>query len=258
MRSPRPFVLRRAGVRLRAATERLLVAIALTAAAALLLSSDPAAGSSQESGRALTLRMIAVTSAEAAQRIVERLNGGESFALLARAESIAPSADLGGWLGRVPVPQLRPEVRTALEGIAPGHITPVIRIPTGFAIFKVEEDEPSAENAKVGAALASSGAVKYVYDVGGFTDARLSLETLPKRRASTPLPTARGSRRETTTTIAFRICSSRTTGARTSCITTIETGRSPSSPRPHGCSARRRDSPPGSSITTTTAGPICT
>jgi FG-GAP-like repeat/PPIC-type PPIASE domain/ASPIC and UnbV len=180
MRSPRPFVLRRAGARLQAATERLLAAIALTAAAALLLSSDPAAGSSQESGRALTLRMIAVTSAEAAQRIVERLNGGESFALLARSESTAPSADLGGWLGRVPVLQLRPEVRTALEGLTPGHITPVIRIPTGFAIFKVEEDEPSEETAKVGAALASSGAVKYVYDVGGFTDARLSLETLPK------------------------------------------------------------------------------
>jgi tetratricopeptide (TPR) repeat protein len=133
------------------------------------------------SGQALTLRMIVVTSDEAAQRIVERLKAGDSFAAIAKAESTAPSADLGGWLGKLPVAQLRPEMRSALQGLGPGSISPVVRIPTGYAIFKVEEDEaPDTSHAAVGADLASTGAVKFLYDVSGFVDARVSLESLPK------------------------------------------------------------------------------
>ena len=133
------------------------------------------------SGQALTLRMIVVTSDEAAQRIVERLKAGDSFAAIAKAESTAPSADLGGWLGKLPVAQLRPEMRSALQGLGPGSISPVVRIPTGYAIFKVEEDEaPDTSPAAVGADLASTGAVKFLYDVSGFVDARVSLESLPK------------------------------------------------------------------------------
>ncbi len=130
--------------------------------------------------RAVTLRTIVVTSAEAAERITERLRAGESFAALARTDSTAPSAEAGGWLGKVPLPLLRPEVRSALADARPGSITPAVRIPTGFALFKVEEDDPAEEAAAVSAALAASGAVKYVYDVGGFTDARASLDTLDK------------------------------------------------------------------------------
>jgi tetratricopeptide (TPR) repeat protein len=160
---------------------RLLVTLALAAFATMHAASPGAVGSAQQpSDAAVTLRMIAVTSEEAAQRIIERLNRGESFAALAKTESTAPSADAGGWLGKVPMSQLRPEVRRALDGVSPGRTTSIIRLPTGFAIFKVEEDEPAGETANVTAALASSGAVKYVYDVGGFTDARISLETLPK------------------------------------------------------------------------------
>ena len=130
---------------------------------------------------AATLRLIEVPSLEAAQRILERLRNGESFATLARTESTSPTAEMGGWLGKVTLGELRPEVRRAVEGLKPGQATPVIRTPTGFAIFRIEEDDPSdAERARPPAALASAGAVKYVYDVSGFTDARLSLEALAK------------------------------------------------------------------------------
>ena len=162
---------------------RILIAAVLAVAAAVWFGPAPIAGRPQDpAAQTLTLRMIEVSSAEAAERIVERLNRGESFAVLARADSTAPSAESGGWLGKVAVSQLRPEVRRALQGVTPGHVTPVVRIPTGFAIFKVEPDEapepPGA--ADLPGALASAGAVKYVYDVSGFTDARVSLETLAK------------------------------------------------------------------------------
>ena len=155
---------------------RLSIAASLAAAIALLIDSGHAAGSAQDPAEALTLRMIVVSSAEAAQRIVERLNGGESFAALAKTESTGPGADGGGWLGKVTLSQLRPEVRRAVQGVRPGNLAPVVRIPTGFAIVKVEEDDPSTGAAAVTPALASSGAVKYMYDVSGFTEARVSLE----------------------------------------------------------------------------------
>jgi tetratricopeptide (TPR) repeat protein len=138
-------------------------------------------GSQDAPAATVTLRMIEVTSAEAAERILRRLNAGESFATLARAESVAPSAGSGGWLGPLSIADLRPEVRRALEGVAPGRVTAVIRLPTGFAIFKVEEDERSAAPAgAVSPALASWGAVKFVYDIGGFSDARAALEAFDK------------------------------------------------------------------------------
>jgi hypothetical protein len=65
---------------------------------------------------ALTLRMIVASSVEAATALLQRLKQGESFVALAKAESTAPSADAGGWLGRVPLAQLRPEVRRCRSG----------------------------------------------------------------------------------------------------------------------------------------------
>ena len=155
------------------------LAVALVACAALLGAARQAV--QESTAPALTLRMIVVSSEEAAARIVERLRGGESFVALARAESSGPGAETGGWLGLVPLSQLRPEVRRVLEGATPGQVTAVIRIPTGFAIFKVEENDPADESpARVGAAIASTGAVKYMFDVSGFTDVRTSLEAQPK------------------------------------------------------------------------------
>jgi tetratricopeptide (TPR) repeat protein len=163
------------------AVARALVA-ATVMAACLAVGARRLTGSAQAAtGPAVTLRMIVVSSAEAADRILARLTSGESFAVVATAESLGPNAASGGWLGRIPLAQLRPDVRRALEGVTPGHLTPVVRLPTGFAIFKVEEDEPAARAAPgVDAALASSGVVKYVYDVSGFSEARIALDAFPK------------------------------------------------------------------------------
>jgi tetratricopeptide (TPR) repeat protein len=161
------------------ATGRLLAVAAL--GAAVWLARIDRTVVAQDAAPAITLRMIVVTTADAAQRVLGRLKAGENFAVVARNESTAPSAENGGWLGKLPLAQLRPEVRQALDGLTPGRFTGAIRIPTGFAIFKMEEDEPAAEAAPgVSAALASSGAVRYVYDVSGFTEARAAFASVSK------------------------------------------------------------------------------
>jgi len=92
----------------------------------------------------VTLRVIVVDSAEEARRIVARLDGGEDFIALAQAESIDPTAAAGGLLGRVTVSTLPTVLKDALVGVAPGQLSPVVQIPTGFAILKVVEDTDPA------------------------------------------------------------------------------------------------------------------
>jgi hypothetical protein len=130
-----------------------------------------------QGAQSLTLRMIVVSSGDAARAIVGRLKAGESFAVLASTESIAPSGSAGGWLGRLPLEQLQPDLRGALAGARPGFVTPPIRLPIGYAIVKVEEDE--APDVATSASIGPT-AVKFLYDVSGFVDARVSLEALAK------------------------------------------------------------------------------
>ncbi len=131
----------------------------------------------------VTLRVIVVDSAEKAQGIVTRLNGGEDFIALAQAESIDPTRDAGGLLGRVTRSTLPPVLKDALVGVAPGRLSPVVRIPTGFAILKVVEDTDPANtnmNAANPASLATDASVKYVIDVSGLVEAEALLQAFPK------------------------------------------------------------------------------
>jgi tetratricopeptide (TPR) repeat protein len=131
----------------------------------------------------ITLRVIVVDSAAKAQRIVTRLNAGENFIALAQAESIDPTGAAGGLLGRVAVSALPPVLKDALVGVAPGQLSPVVQIPTGFAILKVVDDTDPAHrsmNAAVPGTLATEASVKYVIDVSGLLEAEAVLQAFPK------------------------------------------------------------------------------
>ena len=163
---------------------RLASALAVAALASMWLASK--ASQAAQSPDTLTLRIIVAGSGDEAQRLVDRVSKGEDFAVLARAESIDPSADRGGLLGRIALSTLRPELRNVLRGAGPGQLTPVVQVPTGFAFFKVEEDVDSTDRPPanpVGAppALAATGSVKYVIDVGGLPEAEAVLRDFPKR-----------------------------------------------------------------------------
>jgi hypothetical protein len=131
----------------------------------------------------VTLRVIVVDSADKAQRIVARLNDGEDFIALARAESIDPTGDAGGLLGRVALSTLPPALQDALVGVAPGQLSPVVQVPTGFAILKVVDDGDPAHtsmNAAATGTLATETSVKYVIDVSGLLEAEAVLHAFPK------------------------------------------------------------------------------
>ncbi len=133
----------------------------------------------------VTVRMIVVGSADEAAQVVQRLTNGADFAVLAKSLSIDPTADSGGWLGRVAVSSLRPELRRALEGLKPGQVSPFVRIPTGFAILTVvpETDAGRIESpapATLNPGVAASGSVKYMLSVDGLAEVTAALQAFPK------------------------------------------------------------------------------
>lgn len=72
-----------------------------------------------------------------AQTIVGRLRGGADFAALARSQSDdVDSAREGGLLGPVSPRALPPELRSAVENLAPGQISEPVRSQYGIHILK--------------------------------------------------------------------------------------------------------------------------
>ena len=72
------------------------------------------------------------------KRIMERLKKGEDFAELAAEKSVDPTSNQGGYLGKLDPTTLRPELRDALRGVRAGEISPIARIPEGYAILKID------------------------------------------------------------------------------------------------------------------------
>jgi len=157
----------------------LIVGIALCSR--LALSQEP---HSAEVG----LRIIVVSSPEQADKILERLRHGEDFAALAKEKSTDATADDGGYMGRIDPATLRPELRDALRTVAPGQITGVIKLPSGYAILKVLS---SAESVPVTGTnpgrilpMAATGTIRYAPNVGGKGEADLAFRSFPKPDAS--------------------------------------------------------------------------
>jgi len=115
-----------------------------------------------------------VSSAAEAKDIHDRLDRGEDFAVLAKEKSNDPTADSGGYMWTMDPSMLRAELKSALSGVAPGHITPVAHIPEGYAILKVlspnqvteMEKTVRARQAAV-SAVSAPGAIKYTPNVSG-------------------------------------------------------------------------------------------
>src|SRR6476620_4180751 len=122
---------------------RVALGAAIVVAAAIAFGAGPFASQNPQAS-VVTLRMIVVSTADEAARIVEQLGQGADFAALAAEQSIEPTARDGGFLGTVDPATLRPELRDALRGVVMGGLTPVVRIPTGFVVLKVV---PASESA---------------------------------------------------------------------------------------------------------------
>src|SRR5215471_13526739 len=91
----------------------------------------------EQTSDAIPLRILVLNSAEEAARARTELEKGADFAVLAREKSVDATSLDGGLLGKVDPSTLREEIRTAVRGLAPGQLSPVFRITSGFAVVKV-------------------------------------------------------------------------------------------------------------------------
>src|SRR5579864_4078925 len=81
--------------------------------------------------------------------LAARMHQGEDFGMLAQNFSEDPSsAPNGGDLGFVPESAFEradPEIRRVIQAAAPGQVTPVLKTPEGYRIFKIYSKEPSGQ-----------------------------------------------------------------------------------------------------------------
>jgi hypothetical protein len=131
------------------------------------------------------MRLIVVGSFEEAEDIVHLLDRGGDFATLAKDRSTDPSAADGGFLGKMDPATLRPELRNALQSVAIGNYSGVVKIPSGYAILQLlaDTDSPSFKDdndpSRILAATAS-GSVKITLPVAGLNEADAVFLGLPK------------------------------------------------------------------------------
>src|SRR6516165_3477212 len=155
----------------------LLAALGLFASGligAFLYGQSAEPGTSAKSSE-IALQVIVVSTPDQASKVLTRLKAGYDFATLAKEKSIDPTADSGGYMGRMDPASLRPELREALVGVGAGQISAVARIPSGYAILKVLPESTAAEieNAPKARlqALSAFGSVTKAPGISGFGDA---------------------------------------------------------------------------------------
>ena len=136
------------------------------------------------SARTIAVRLIVVESPRDAENILQRLNKGNDFAVLAREESVDATAVNGGFMGKLDPETLRPELRYALRGVPPGQLSHVVKVPSGYAILKVlpESEAAQLENTDRNrlAAMSAEGSVRYSPFVDGLDEVLAGLARLPK------------------------------------------------------------------------------
>src|SRR6185369_11046585 len=120
-----------------------LIGVVAAALVALTVSIHPQAPAAPG---AATLRIVVLETEDAARRVREELVRGGNFVAIATARSVDPSKADGGMLGRVSLSSLRPELRKAVEGLPIGGLSPLVPIPTGFAIVQVIADREAAHD----------------------------------------------------------------------------------------------------------------
>jgi hypothetical protein len=130
----------------------------------------------------VAFRIIVVSTQDAAARVARQLAEGANFVALAGAESIDPSAGSGGLIGPVALSALRPEMREALQGLQVGQISPVIRVPFGYAVVQLVPAPAAASplSASEMAGLAATGSVRATLSVDGLGEAETALNGFQK------------------------------------------------------------------------------
>jgi tetratricopeptide (TPR) repeat protein len=138
----------------------------------------------EASSKEVPIEIIVVRSLEEAQQVIEQLKKGSDFAQLAREKSTDPTAQAGGFMGKLEPSSLRGELRDALQGLDAGQFTAPVHIPSGYAILKIMEEEgkPAAKDVDTARnfALAATGTIKYVPQLDGLGEANAAISQFSK------------------------------------------------------------------------------
>lgn len=166
---------------------------------AFALSASPAAGRAQQgtpTPAKVPVEVIVVSSRSEAEKILDQLKHGADFASVAKEKSTDPTSNDGGSMGEVEIASLRPELRDALKDVAPGGLSSIVKLPSGYAILKISfahsssadrTQQPSAARSNMGTpggtqlqAMSSTGLLKYSVDVSGLNEAEAALARYTK------------------------------------------------------------------------------
>ena len=80
-----------------------------------------------------------------AKMVIERLREGDGFEDLAKSYSQGASAEDGGDLGFIEKGQLIKEIDEVIFSLQPAEFSDVIKVPSGYRIFKIEEKRPQKQ-----------------------------------------------------------------------------------------------------------------
>lgn len=163
-------------------TRALMIGRHLALLAIAAMSALASHAGAQDAPDTLDLGIIVSPTLQEAQAVLQQLNGGSDFSVLAKEKSIDASAVDGGYLGRMQTSQLRLELRESLRGRKAGELTEIVHIPSGFAILKVLPGAPptSDVNPKRISALLATGAIRYGPQVSGVNEANAAIRDYTK------------------------------------------------------------------------------
>ena len=92
----------------------------------------------------VSFRSLTVPTERKAAELRARILTGESFETIARENSTDVSAPAGGFVGTFAPADLPPELRTALSDLAPGQVSPVVKMGNEFFLVQLVAPGPSA------------------------------------------------------------------------------------------------------------------
>jgi hypothetical protein len=136
-----------------------------------------------------------------ADSILSRIRAGESFEQLARQHSVDPSAEEGGYLGKVKIEELRTELQAALKDVGPGEVSPVFQTAAGYMILKAlprpREDTPAVKDTPITEfdehGFGEDSKTVVPYPTSNFSASRNAIQITPKLNRSGVLSGGRGS-----------------------------------------------------------------
>jgi tetratricopeptide (TPR) repeat protein len=160
-------------------TALLWLALMVAAGAFLVSMAD-----SQEtpSPQEMDVGIIVTRTSEGAQAVLKQLRAGMDFGVLAKENSIDPSADNGGYLGRLNPADLPPAELEALQKMNGEKFTGVVPVTQGFAILTILPEPPKTQDLDAGQMkrLITTGVVRQSIGVAGLVESDAAFRQYPK------------------------------------------------------------------------------